>query len=346
MPDGCVVLLGQTLTGRRQFCDLIGISTKRFDRIKQHLCDGGFGAPPDGRKSSTRVYGSTEHVKAHAFFDWLYTHVAESLAEGRVIDGEDDGNKADVIRESMFRHDDLHIDIQAMPELREISGLQPRYLNPFTWQELHDMFCEWWDDLGNEEKPCSYSTFRRAFQPWESTLLFRTRGQHKMCEACAKYRVARAEAISDEEKLAVRKGLAGHLRIMREDRAIYKHRSLLSEASTRPGADAPDDGTLVICIDGMDQSKFKIPRHVDWQQADGDTSFRPQLHFTGATCHGIAEYYFVADADVRKDPNSTIEMISHVIEHAKAELTSRGAMMPRHLWLQVDNTSRENRNNT
>ena len=346
MPKGQIVLLGQTLTGRKQFCDLTGMSTTRFDRIKKHVDAGGLGPPPDGRNTSTRAYASNAQVQAHAFFDWLYTNVAESLAEGKVTDGEKDANGLGVMHESMFRHDDLHIDVQAMPELRGITELQPRYLQPLTWQELYEMFEEWWADIGNEELPSSYSTFRRAFTPWEGKLLFRTRGQHKVCEACTKYRIARAAATSDEEKLAVQRALAGHLRIMREDRAIYKHKCLQSEAATRPGADAPDDVTLVICIDGMDQSKFKMPRHVDWQQADGDTSFRPQLHFTGATCHGIAEHYFVADADVRKDPNSTIEMISRVIEQAKTALASRGAMMPRHLWLQVDNTTRENRNTT
>ena len=88
MPEGHMVLLGQTLTGRKQFCDLIGMSTKRFDRIKQHVDDGGLGPPPDGRKASTRVYANSQHVKAHAYFDWLYTNVAESLAEGKVTDGE------------------------------------------------------------------------------------------------------------------------------------------------------------------------------------------------------------------------------------------------------------------
>eukprot|EP00959_Pyramimonas_sp_CCMP1952_P151133 3162920-Pyramimonas_sp.AAC.1 len=126
MPKHHIVLFGQTLSGRKQFCDMVGLSTKRFDRIKHHVDNGGVGPPPDGRHTSAREYANSEHVKAHAYFEWLYTNVAESLAEGRVTD-EEDTTGPGAIHESMFRYDDVHIDVQAMPELRGIAELQPRY---------------------------------------------------------------------------------------------------------------------------------------------------------------------------------------------------------------------------
>ena len=73
---------------------------------------------------------------------------------------------------------------------------------------------------------------------------------------------------------------------------------------------------------------------------------RTGLHFTGGTVHGLFEFYFVSDEDMRKDPQSTIEMLSHMIEESMKEIDSRKAQRPQHLNLQLDNTSRENRNVT
>jgi len=125
----------------------------------------------------------------------------------------------------------------------------------------------------------------------------------------------------------------------KEDRALYKSNCITSEMCTRAGCAgtiSEGDAVLTLCIDGMDQSKFCCPRHARFQRSkESESYWRPQLHFTGAIAHGLFEYYFVADEDCRKDPQVTIEMLSHVIEEAMKEIKARGGETPQHLVIQV-----------
>ena len=53
---------------------------------------------------------------------------------------------------------------------------------------------------------------------------------------------------------------------------------------------------------------------------------------------------FFADADVRKDPNSTIEMLSRMLDNTIKQVTLREATRPVHWNVQLDNTASENKN--
>ena len=108
---------------------------------------------------------------------------------------------------------------------------------------------------------------------------------------------------------------------------------------------APDQSCLSLVIDGADQSEFKVPRNQP-SAKKWDTLWRPQLHMSACLVHGVGEYYYLADADMPKDANSNIEMITRSIEHASSALAAKNTEVPRHLFILADNTCREQKNTT
>lgn len=100
---------------------------------------------------------------------------------------------------------------------------------------------------------------------------------------------------------------------------------------------------MSVILDGMDQAKFKCPRLIEASTPLQDR-YRPQLHMSGAIAHGFAEVYFVGDADIKKDANASCQQLAEVLDVVQDICTSRQQVMPRHLCVQLDNTTRENKN--
>ncbi len=339
MPQGKWSFLGERLCNRKEWCQVVGVASNRVARLQKHQAAGHPVPPQDGRKSSVRVSESTNTSIAHAYFHWVYVHLAEPLAEGGL-----DKEELDI---PCFGT--LCPEVRTKLELKQIKDLETRYLAHGAVVEWYEHFQSWLQDLGTEEA-CSKATFYRTYKIWASKLRFREVAQHMQCADCCKYKQFRKKAATESDRVAVQAGHQAHLQVMRLDRQLYKKISIQSELLAKPGtADCGripiTEATLAICIDGMDQAKFRCPRNREFARSkESDSVYRPQLHFTGAISHGIAEYYFVSDSDMRKDPESTIEMLSCVLEDSIEVLRSRNSQMPAHLWLQLDNTSRENKN--
>ena len=92
--------------------------------------------------------------------------------------------------------------------------------------------------------------------------------------------------------------------------------------------------------DGMDQSKFKVPRWTGMKVKALEKFPRPALHVGGCWAHGHALHLGISNPDIPKDSNTNIEIISRSID---AVLTQQNTL-PLHLHLQLDNSCRENKN--
>ena len=104
---------------------------------------------------------------------------------------------------------------------------------------------------------------------------------------------------------------------MYADRSEYARISGLSEAAlnsllTESQAD-PDVSVLSTCIDGMDQSKFKLPRNIKNSKM-WDRLWRPQAHVTGCIVHGGKEFYYLNDQDPKKDSNNNCELLARTLD--------------------------------
>ena len=106
----------------------------------------------------------------------------------------------------------------------------------------------------NVPKP-RYTTFNGVYtKRWKDILRFRAPSEFSCCEVCAAYKTQLADrTLSLEQKLGCLQGYRAHLHDQFCDRTIIW--TLQAQGSE------PHSGVLMICTDGLDQSKFALPRH-------------------------------------------------------------------------------------
>lgn len=95
--------------------------------------------------------------------------------------------------------------------------------------------------------------------------------------------------------------------------------------------------------DGMDQSKWAIPRfrgHVITKELGKFQ--RPKLKLHAVWAGNVGMFLFLVDPRQSSDSSLVAEAASIVLEKVKERL---GARMPHHLVCLTDNTVRENKNN-
>ena len=127
--------------------------------------------------------------------------------------------------------------------------------------------------------------------------------------------------------------------------ACRRFQQLISNfPSFRMAASTVANNVCCLMLDGMDQSKFRIPRVAD--ALSGSTSklfqrlFRPVLHVTGAWAHGHKLHFFVSDEDLRKDSSTQQEVLSRTLSGIYNDFQD----LPLGLVVQQDNTYREGKN--
>jgi hypothetical protein len=97
---------------------------------------------------------------------------------------------------------------------------------------------------------------------------------------------------------------------------------------------------LCMIVDGMDQAKFKSPRVKERYSKLFAKLFKPTLHVAASWIHGQLLTFFVGEADVKKDSNSQLEIISRSLSQMYNEIKS----LPAGFELQQDNCYREGKN--
>lgn len=71
---------------------------------------------------------------------------------------------------------------------------------------------------------------------------------------------------------------------------------------------------------------------------------RPTLHASGTIIHGLAELIHLTDSDIKKDPNTEIEICTDAISYMFEAADKKGVDPPRHIFVQADNCAREMKN--
>lgn len=95
---------------------------------------------------------------------------------------------------------------------------------------------------------------------------------------------------------------------------------------------------LGICIDGMDQKKTELPHFIRCPK-NMDEKYFIAVHVVGCLVFNkkLTSNVFLNYPNIHNDSNLTIHVIQHVLN------TWEGALPPV-LYLQLDNTARENKN--
>lgn len=162
---------------------------------------------------------------------------------------------------------------------------------------------------------------------------FRTESQHAQCSECVKHKTllkslgrhmaARAKQLEHYH---------AHLKSQYCDRCLYWEARGLSRLRGH---------TVTIICDGMDQSKWEIPRSPICKGKDFSTFQKARCHVACALAHGRCVVYFVSAPDTKKDGNASTEMLSYIL----GVLHRQGLHLPSTaLVLQHDNTCREFKN--
>ena len=217
-----------------------------------------------------------------------------------------------------------------------------RYLAHQSLQDLYYTYqCQ--ESL---DTAASYPTFLRVFRKWRHTLVFLKPTEHSKCPDCEHFKELNRRATARSDQVAILKSYRLHLAAQYSDRSVAAQLSLRSRASAR-GEVPLEESLLVMCMDGMDQAKFRVPRNTS-QSKDLTGRQRPQLHCVGAIVDGVSDFYYFNDLCVSKDANLQLTLLARTLGVAIDILeTGRpGAQVPVHLVVHSDNASGEGKNQT
>lgn len=182
-----------------------------------------------------------------------------------------------------------------------------------------------------------FCTVRQAAKVWLSefsAMLFRPVSQHHECATCIRHKaLVRALGGHSLARQAHQKLYYEHLRQQYCDRVVYWSDRAASRDKTLP--------TVTIITDGMDQSKFAVPRAECLRSKEFASFQRPRLHVSAAVAHGWFVLFMITPPETHKDSNTSIELLSHALTLLKR----LGADLPSmHVGIQSDNTCRECKN--
>ena len=167
-------------------------------------------------------------------------------------------------------------------------------------------------------------------------LRFREASSHAQCTECLLHQ-SLLSSFSKwiSARVAQTALFENHLKAQYLDRVLYWE----SRAQSRLR-----EGELVLIQDGMDQAKFSCPRHpaLRAKSLEGLVAARPRLHVTGVLVHGHAMLFALSEANVAKDSNSSIELLSHALTLVQRQGHDLSKFR---VTVQCDNTCRELKNN-
>jgi hypothetical protein len=277
------------------------------------------------------------------FFLWVYHVQAEYLAEGNPEVAAELQASVQEPPDFAFTYFDFSKEFELFREpTLQVSNLPQKWLPHMTVQELYTQYEEWCRDM--EATLASLQSFHRCWHLWSPRVLrFRDQQQHARCAICAKLSEYRRQAHTEVARRQIQRSHLEHHKQQFADRRAAARINGLSEMSCM--GVCPVAPLLAFEADGMDEAKFRLPRNTRSSKM-WDALWRPQVHCSGVIIHGLSEHYYLADPCIPKDVNCNAEIISRSLDFAVKAFGESGKVFPRHIYLQTDNTSREQKNSS
>ena len=274
------------------------------------------------------------------FFSELYQSSAEGLPDGSLHNANwaEEHKNIEQLANAMGQFDDLNPGVWQRLWF-DVAGLPVRHMPP---GQIHDVFLQylaWHDEHANlQSPPASWSTFWRCWiGSWDKVLKFRMKSQHSRCDICHKYeQLIHGERGDVGKKIDWARQLRAHLRDQYADRALYWGMRWASKMHMP---------VLVIIIDSMDKSKFAVPRFnyhkiPKWLE----TLHRPKLVVTAGYAHGWCTKVWIAEDRLNHGADAFLDVLMRILEGVSEISHKTGKPMPRHLWIQSDNTTSQAKN--
>ena len=170
-------------------------------------------------------------------------------------------------------------------------------------------------------------------------LALREESQHKQCGVCTRHRLLIRRLAGDRLlRRAQSAEFSKHLARQYNDRVVYWQCRARSRLPLLPSG-LP---TLCVIVDGMDHSKYRVPRAQVFDSKEFGNHIRPTLDLTTAIAHGKGIVCALGDVRTRKDSSWSAEVVLHTLHQFAAHQDLRNF----EVVIEADNTPRECKNNT
>lgn len=188
--------------------------------------------------------------------------------------------------------------------------------------------------IKNQVDKISKSYFNYVWRSEFPNVITAKFSKHKKCDECERCHAELEKASNEVQKRRIKARRAKHLAEVRIERRNYHN--------NRHKACVNPDKYLSIIVDGMDQSKTHLPKHT---RVTGDDTNAPLLkvHLVGALAHGqnVPAFVFTSLEEWPNDSNLNITCIMKIFEALGWD-----AIKKKTVFVQLDNTCRENKNYT
>ena len=200
----------------------------------------------------------------------------------------------------------------------------------YTRREVYDVYRT--DMLGSSNKSITYSQFTRLWSSSFSNVIIPRKVRMGYCSICANLKSLAKGAKTSMEKERSKKLLQEH----REAQSLERKKAM----HHREKCLKMPEQYMCLMIDGMDQKKTCLP-HMKRLPKDINDECLVQMHLVGCLAYNrsVGPHVFITYPNVHNDPNLTVTVIHRV-------LMSWGQPFPPVLYIQLDNTARENKNST
>jgi hypothetical protein len=192
----------------------------------------------------------------------------------------------------------------------------------------------------NGDVPASWPHFKKVWRKYFSSLIgFREKNEHAKCSSCEGYKTELRHAENVSVRLQVAARYAEHMNNQFCDRQVYwnaRHMSRLCLHNMLQSSDLAEGSIhrsqMTIILDGMDQSKFRIPHLLHQTKTkDSELLIRPPLHVVGTWIHGAGVFLCAAEPDCPKDSNQNQECLGRALN----EFYAAAGSLPRNITIQV-----------
>ena len=179
---------------------------------------------------------------------------------------------------------------------------------------------------------CHKSYFIKVWLQYHKNIKLRKYLRFAKCDTCISYRKQRDDrTLTTEIRKSADKYLKAHYQDIANERAFCEEQRNIATFNTKD--------YLCILQDATDQMAFGYPQFAELGK-DDDKLNRLKSHIMIDVVMGHGTYAYHVLDHIRRDPNFTIECLQRTLKNVEKDMER----LPDTLYLQLDNSQRENKN--
>jgi hypothetical protein len=175
------------------------------------------------------------------------------------------------------------------------------------------------------------SYFYHVWAKYEPQIILRRHLRFSICDECAKLRRHRDKHLTETQLILNQKLFRDHMQLIQEERGAYHNK--------RDSARIHRSKYLSIIMDGSTQYGYNMP-HFKYTTKINSTVEKMKLHVTGVLVHGWRAFMYTSNDRWIGGSSLSVEILQRTLAHLEQDRA-----LPPIFYLQLDNTSKDNKNN-